>query len=262
MDDARKSENDAGLDDEFSLDQLSEAYAKVIRQQNDVDGTDLDPDPASVARGELVAEKVARGDELDDYFEDDADDSEEDDNAACPITPESIVESILFVGAPRGEQLTSRQIASLLRDVSPKEVAKIAKSLNEKYESENAAYRVDVDDGTLRLRIADDLLEFQNEHHGRNREFALSQAAIDTLAVVAYRQPISRDDVEKARNRPVGGVLNQLVKRNLLQTIPAPDKPRLKLYQTTDRFLDLFRLDSLYDLPQSHEVSELDEFED
>lgn len=258
MDDESKHEDE---NEEFSLDQLSEAYAKVIRQQSG-EAEQSDDDSEALARGELVAEKVARGDEPDDYFEDDPDDSEDDDNAACPITPESIVESILFVGAPRGEQLTSRQMAALLRDVSPKEVTKIAKALNKKYEAENAAYRVDVDDGAVRLRIADDLLEFQNEHHGRNREFALSQAAIDTLAVVAYRQPIGRDDIEKARNRPVGGVLNQLVKRNLLRTIPAPDKPRQKLYQTTDRFLDLFRLDSLYDLPQSHEVSELDDFVD
>jgi segregation and condensation protein B len=258
------SDIESDSDDEFSLDLLGEAYAKVIREQNGVDEIvveDGDGEESST-RGELVAEKVARnaGGE-DDYFEELEQDDAEDDDLACPVTPESIVESILFVGAPRGEKLTSKKIAAILRDVSPKEVTKIAKSLNRKYEKENCAYRVEIEGSNLRLKIADDLIEFQNEFNGRNKEFALSQAAIDVLAVVAYRQPTSREEIEKVRNRPVGGVLNQLVKRNLLVAVPNPDNGRQKLFQTTDRFLDLFHLESLEDLPQSHAPSDFDDFE-
>ena len=246
---------------ELSLDRLSEAYAEVLRQQAE------ESDEKPPERGQLVAEKVAReandDAESEDAFADDeqSDGKGQDDDAACPITPESIVESILFVGVPRGEKLTTKKIASVLRDVSPKEVGAIAKKLNKQYESENAAYRISFESKSLRMVLAEDLAELQNEYFGRNREATLSQAAIDTLAVVAYRQPIGREEIEKARNKPVGGILKQLVSRDLLSVNADEQNPRRKVYQTTDRFLDLFQLTELEDLPQAHDVSELDEFE-
>ena len=256
-----KQESAAEPDEELSLDRLSEAYAEVLRQQNN----NAESEDHAPSRGELVADKVARGADGDEEDTEPVEDDDEDfgdapdDDSACPITPESIVESILFVGVPRGEKLTSKKIASVLRDVSPKEVRSIAKKLNDQYESENAAYRVETESDSIRLVVAKDLAELQNEFFGRNREVALSQSAIDILAVVAYRQPISRDEIEKARNKPVGAVLSQLVRRDLLTATPDESKPKRKLYQTTDRFLDLFHLTELADLPQSHDVSDFDE---
>lgn len=243
---------------ELSLDRLSEAYAEVLRQQAGNDGPE---------RGQLIADKIAQeaesdsDEELDDAVEEAEDEVEFDDDAACPLTPESIVESILFVGVPRGEKLTSRKIASVMRDVSPKEVTSIAKKLNDRYEKENAAYRVNFESKSLSLVLAEDLNELQNDFFGRNREATLSQSAIDILAVVAYRQPIGRNEIEKARNKPVGAVLKQLVNRDLLTIVVDENDKKRKLYQTTDRFLDLFQLTELADLPQAHDVSELDEFE-
>ena len=92
-------------DDELSLDRLSEAYAEVLRQQT---GKDDDSEPEGPVRGELVADKLARDAEESEDEDSDDDDAEQDfdelpdDDTACPITPESIVESILFVGVPRG----------------------------------------------------------------------------------------------------------------------------------------------------------------
>lgn len=246
-------------DDELSLDRLSEAYAEVLRQQAS-DG----PESDGPVRGELVADKLARdAEETEDEELDDADADQEfdelpDDDSACPITPESIVESILFVGVPRGEKLTSKKIASVMRDVSPKEVRSIAKKLNEQYERENAAYRISLEEKSIRMVVAEDLLGLQNQFFGRNREATLSQSAIDILAVVAYRQPIGRDEIEKARNKSVGGVLNQLVRRDLLTTVPDEAKPKRKLYRTTERFLDLFHLEDLADLPQTQDVSDFE----
>lgn len=262
MDTDSNHDAEEDFEDELSLDRLSEAYAEVIRQQANPDAAD-----EGQSRGELVANKIARdkadqdgdGDDEADQAQTTAD--EADDNSACPITPESIIESILFVGTPRGEKLTSKQIASVMRDVSPKEVLAVAKQLNEKYEQEDAAYRIKTESDSIRMVIADDLLGFQNEYYGRNREVSLSQSAIDILAVVAYRQPISRDGIEKARNKPVGGVLKQLIRRDLLTTVPDADQPKRKLYRTTQRFLELFHLSELEDLPQSHDVSDVEDFE-
>lgn len=231
---------------EFSLNQLSEAYAEVIEAQTGVKHT-----------VGLPGQSEASGREADDSTSDD-----NDDNVGCPISPESIVESILFVGAPRDVKLNSRKIAAVLRDVSPKEVTKIVKELNRRYEKDNAAYRIKVDGGVFEMVLDPKLLDFQQEFFGRNREVRLSQAAIEVMAVVAYNQPITREQVEVLRGKPSGGVLKQLLKRQLLEQTRDEKKPKVKYYCTAERFLDLFELDELADLPQSHDMADMADLPD
>ncbi len=253
-DNENQPSEDDGFEDEFSLERLSEAYAQVIRQN-------AGDEPQS-SRGELVSEKVAR------QSAQSVSAAEEtlrsvtvvDDDAACPLSPESIVEAILFVGCPRGEKLTTRKIASTIRDVSPSEVKKIATALNEKYQQQNRAWRIDIDDNTLRMKIAEDLASLQASFHGRDKEASLSQNAIDVLAIIAYQQPATRELVDQSREKPSAGIIRQLVKRNLIAEEPLKDS-KGKAYRTTDRFLELLRLESLDDLPQS-QPAELDDFED
>ena len=93
--------------------------------------------------------------------------------------------------------------------------------------------------------------------YGRIRRARLSQSAIDVLALVAYNQPITKRDIEEMRQRPSGGVLSQLVRRGLLRIERVEEenkKRRQTLYWTTDRFLELFGLDSIDDLPRSQEM--------
>jgi segregation and condensation protein B len=82
------------------------------------------------------------------------------------------------------------------------------------------------------------------------------------MAIVAYNQPATKDLVEKIRLKPSGGVLTQLVKRELLAVEAGESNSKIKYYSTTDRFLDLFQLEELADLPQSHDVSDMDELAD
>lgn len=246
-------------EEEFSLDQLSRAYARVLNQDSEDSIEDQGGEDEAVRSSRQA---IAESDEIE--SEQAASDVEEvDDDAACPISPESIIEAILFVGSPKDVKLTSRKIAAVLRDVSPKEVTKIVKQINSRYESENAAYRIASNKGSLTMVLDESLVEFQQEFYGRNKQVKLSQAAIDVMAVVAYNQPLTRDQVEKIRAKPSGAILAQLVRRNLLYIIPdegATSKTRC--YATTDKFLDFFNLEEIADLPQSHEVSEIDELTD
>ena len=257
-------------DEELSLDQLSQAYAKVIQakkaesgegNEEDADESestevaDENPSPAAILEFAAAAKPKRRKQKS-------LEEIDAADNAACPISPESILEAILFVGAPKDVKLTGRKIAAVMRDISPKEVKKMAKELNKKYEEENAAYRIAVDGKEYRMELADDLLPLQNHFYGRDRAAKLSQGAIDVLAIVAYNQPVSKDDVEKARTRNSGPLLNQLVKRGLLDFEKTETKPVKRLYSTTDRFLDLFGLENLNDLPQTSSVSDLEELAD
>ncbi|MEL7497011.1 MAG: SMC-Scp complex subunit ScpB [Planctomycetota bacterium] len=229
---------------EFSLSQLSEAYASVIEKR-----TGVRP---------VVAAEPAPTDPLDDSEVPHA----SDDNAACPISPESIIEAILFIGAPRDVKLTSRKVAAVLRDVSPKEVTSIVRQLNEKYEQENAAFRIKSDGGVFEMVLDPALNDFQQEFYGRNKQVRLSQAAIDVMAIVAYNQPTTREQVDKVRGKPSGAVLSQLVRRQLLIVERGKENSKVRYYSTTDRFLDLFQLEAISDLPQSHDVSDIAELAD
>jgi segregation and condensation protein B len=86
------------------------------------------------------------------------------------------------------------------------------------------------------------------------REARLSQAAIDVLALVAYQQPIAGDQIQKLRNKPSSHVLAHLVRRGLLRIERPGAARRAPHYYTTDRFLRLFNLGSLDDLPRSEEA--------
>ena len=211
---------------ELSLDELGRAYAKAVG---------LVPD-------EPVAVSTAEPEPI-------------DDDAACELSPLSILEAILFVGTPEeSEPLTSRKIASWIRDVSPEEITKLTKELQATYEKEGSAIRLERDHNKLRFVLASEYDPVRENFYGEVRKARLSQQAIDVLAIVAYNQPAQKDRVTELRGKECGAILNQLVKRNLLSAESPEPKSRVKIYRTTDRFLDLYGLDSLDDLPQSEDV--------
>lgn len=177
-----------------------------------------------------------------------------DDAAVCPVSPRSIVEAILFVGSDDESQpLTTRKIAATMRDVSPGEVTKVVKELNAAYESQGAAFRIQQEKSVVRMVLTESCQPIRDRFYGEVRKARLGQQAIDVLAIVAYQQPVGKAQIDELRNRDCGSVLNQLTRRGLLDFERDPESPRSRIYRTTDRFLELFHLDSLDDLPQSAE---------
>lgn len=261
-------ENEAEVapeNEEFSLEELSNAYAKVLHEHQadgvtgDIKTADTSSDSEKTnaeALLDFAANKPRRRKQKS------LEKVDAEDNAGCAVSPESILEAILFVGAPKDVKLTARKIAAVMRDISPKEVKKMATELNKKYKSEDTAYRVDMEGGNYSLKLAEDLLPLQNRFFGRDRATKLSQGAIDVLAVVAYNQPVTKERVERIRAKPSGPLLNQLVKRNLIEVQRTETKPVKRIYTTSDRFLDLFGLEDLNDLPQTSTVSDLEELTD
>ncbi len=244
---------------EFSLEQLSQAYAKVIRGQATHQGaaseSETVPSESELAANveddlELANSEVLDPVELDDRRDD----------APCRITETSVLESILFVGAPPDVPLTAKRLASMMRDISPKEIPGLVEQLNQQYAAQNAAYRVVTKDKAFQLALADDLESIRSGFYGEVRSAQLTQQAIEVLAVVAYNQPISRSQIDKIRQRPSGALLSQLSERQLLAIDPQSESSRDRLYITTERFLKLFGLGELGDLPQAQEVDNIDEF--
>ena len=93
---------------------------------------------------------------------------------------------------------------------------------------------------------------------GRRARSKLSQAALETLAIIAYRQPITRAEVEEVRGVDCGAVVRSLLERGLIRVVGKKDVPgRPILYGTTRKFLEVFGLSSLNDLPTLREIEEL-----
>jgi len=239
MDDKSDDEiND--LDDEFSLDQLSRAYAEVMREKNPQAAEEKAPS-AEVAESTQTATKPKpksnAGDATVTASEKDIAENKAD-NADCPLTPESIIEAMLFVGTPKGIPFKISQIAAELRDVSEAEVISHIADLNKKYENEKAAFKIVVENEnanqSAHMALVEELNELQADFYGRNKQFQLSQTAIDVLSVVAYNQPLTREQVETARGKTSGSILAQLVRRNLLALNMDEPKPANRTYTTTD----------------------------
>ncbi|MEM9586037.1 MAG: SMC-Scp complex subunit ScpB [Planctomycetota bacterium] len=231
---------DEGLDSgdgELSLDDLGAAYARAAAKHA--------PDEFAVVEPEAPS---AQADPSLESHEDPA--GEED---GSPITPEAIIEAALFVGHPDNQAFTPERLASLMRDVTANEVDQIVDQLNDSYRDHQQAFRIVRDQAGYRLSIAPEIETVRQAFLGKVREARLSQLAVEVLSLVAYQPGISAQRVNDQRGRDCGSVLNQLVRRRLLEMrrIKPEDGGRaLPHYFPTERFLVLFGLESLEDLPQ------------
>ena len=235
----------------ISLDELAAAYAQSMgaRAEQAAPPEELRPGQQATEAAETPVAEA-----LDDAAPDDdglpLPDGEPSDDDPCPISPATILEAMLFVGNQQNEPLTADRTAELMRGVKPEEIPALIDGLNRRYAANHCPYRIVREQAGYRLSLHKAFEPVRNRFYGRVREARLSQAALDVLAIVAYRQPVTTDDVHRLRGTPSGHILTQLVRRQLLRIERSPEKPRQVTYYTTDRFLGLFGIDSLDDLPQ------------
>jgi segregation and condensation protein B len=147
-------------------------------------------------------------------------------------------------------------VASLMRGVRPAEIDSLVRELNRDYAARNCPYTIVAEGAGYRLTLREPLARLRDQFYGRARRARLSQAAIEVLAAVAYTAPITADEVSRLRGMASGHILLQLVRRQLLRLERDADRPRQARYSTTDRFLELFGLSSLDDLPRSSDLEE------
>lgn len=251
---------------DYSLDELSQAYAQILAEQNALE--------ISLPEGTIPPADDVEGDasEIDEEAEESETSPESSANTfiqplnfkqanldladedGLPVIPERVVESILFVGTPDNSPISARLIASLMRGVSPNEVDQYVEKLNRNYEAEGAAYRIEREDLGYRMQLDPAMIPVRNQFYGQIKEAKLNQQVIDVLSVVAYHQPVERAEVERLVGKPAGGSLNQLIRRNLI--IMEKTEGKTKCYRTTQRFLELFGLDEIDDLPQSEAMDD------
>lgn len=233
-------------DEGISLDQLSGAFREMLGGDGDDPYTDAPP-PAVAADDPAaeVAQVLATDAEL------------EARDAACEISPLTILEAMLFVGDPENAPITPQWVAGLMRGVRPAEIDAAVRELNDRYRAENRPYEIVSEGEGYRLQLLSEFRSLREKFFGRDKAIRLSPAAVEVLSVVAYHGSLTADEVTKLRGKPSNAILKQLLRRQLLRLETVENVPRRKSkFAPTQRFLDLFGLAGLEDLPRVQDVEQ------
>jgi segregation and condensation protein B len=168
-----------------------------------------------------------------------------------PVPPARIAEAI----APATARASAALAAGADRPVlSVSTIRAAVDLLNEAYTREGRSFRIEPVSGGLRIMTRPEHAEVLARFHGQRAHTRLSRAAIESLAIIAYRQPITRAEIESIRGVASGEILKTLMERRLVTiTGRAEELGRPMLYGTTRQFLETFGLASLKDLPPPEE---------
>ena len=165
-----------------------------------------------------------------------------------------IIEALLFASP---EPLTQAKVNSIFNSDTPN-LKEVVLTLNEQYVHDDRAFEINQVAGGYQLVSRQEYEHFIRKMLSKSGRLALSSAALDSLAIIAYKQPIGRYEVEAIRGVDSSGVLKTLLNRNLIKIKGRDSGPgRPLLYQTTAKFLKHFGLNRLSDMPKLKEITEL-----
>lgn len=223
----------------FSLQRLSAAFARLTASDS---SEPSDPETDSRDLAQSLDEIQQR--------------QSEDANEQQVLSPRMIVEGMLFVGQEDGRPLSNRSMAAHIRDVSPQEVDSLIEELNEVYAENGCCFHIVSEGAGYRMQLCEEQEAVRQRISGNTRQVRLSPHAIEVLSIVAYRQPVSADEVAKVRGSRSTALLNQLIRRGLLQLDRPGESAKRPVYRTTDRFNRLLNISSPAELPQSEDLDD------
>jgi len=170
-------------------------------------------------------------------------------SSVVKVTAESIVEAILFA---TDSPLPAAKIAQIMETGDAKSVKGHIDTLNHQYTETGRSFRIDQIAKGYQMLTVPAYNSWVSKVLRARSETKVSPAAMETLAIIAYKQPILRADIEAIRGVAAGEMVNRLREMNLVKIVGrAEELGRPMLYGTTKRFLEVFGLASLDDLPQS-----------
>nr|ANO58247.1 hypothetical protein [uncultured Planctomycetota bacterium] len=159
------------------------------------------------------------------------------------------LEAVLLVA---DSAMSPRRLAQLATLASPAEVGQLIERLNRIYDSGESAFHIERVATGFQLLTRPEFSMWLDRLHNRQVQLKLSTPALETLSIVAYRQPITRADIETIRGVQSTDILRHLMERGLVRIGGEEDSlGRPYLYETTRRFLELFGLTDLDDLPNA-----------
>jgi segregation and condensation protein B len=166
-------------------------------------------------------------------------------------TVETVVEAVLFAS---DESLTDSRLANIV-ETSVKQVRQSIKNLNDKYRANNNAFRIEQIAGGYQMLTLSTYNHWLKKLLRARSDSKLSPAALETLAIIAYKQPVIRADIEAIRGVAGGEVIRTLCYKGLVKIVGRAEiLGRPMLYGTTKKFLEVFGLNTLKDLPKIEEL--------
>lgn len=177
------------------------------------------------------------------------------------ISLEVIIEGILFASdAP----LTAEEICRNLQktkhavELRPSEAEYLIDKLNEQYEEQGRAFTITYLGGGYTFRTREELHPWLKVFQHENEKRKISQSAVEALAIIAYKQPITKPEVDHIRGVDSGYIVRQLLDKGLIEVAGRYDGPgRALLYRTTSTFLTHFGINSIEELPKPREIEEI-----
>ncbi|MBI5124479.1 MAG: SMC-Scp complex subunit ScpB [Candidatus Omnitrophica bacterium] len=166
-----------------------------------------------------------------------------------------IIEAVLFVS---DKPVSIATLKDVLKDIEPTDIRTCIEELNNEYSSSDRSFSVKEIAGGFQMLTDPVYSKWISSLYKRPPD-RLTGPALETLAIIAYKQPLTRSDIEIIRGVNVDGVLHTLEERSLIRPrgrVDAPGRPIL--YGTTNEFLQHFGLKSLEDLPKLKEFQESD----
>ena len=167
---------------------------------------------------------------------------------------DQIIEALLFASP---EPLTQKKVNSIFDNNAP-DLKSIINKINNKYATQDHGIEILEIAGGFQIRTKSDFDNYVRKLLNNSGHLYLSQAALEALSIISYKQPISKPDIESIRGVDCGGVLKTLLKKSLIMIKGRQDSPgRPLMYKTTNEFLQVFGLKRLSDLPKLKEISEI-----
>ncbi len=168
----------------------------------------------------------------------------------------AVLEALIFVS---DLPVSLKKLKEVLEDAEEGQIEQVLDELLCEYDNRRGGIVLQKVAGGYQFRTPADLSAWVLKFRG-GRPLSLSQAAMETLAVIAYRQPVMKSEIEKVRGVDASAALRGLLEKNLIRIVGRKDVPgRPIMYGTTRRFLEVFTLNDLSELPTMQEVRELEE---
>lgn len=167
----------------------------------------------------------------------------------------SAVEALILASP---DPLGGKKIADMIDDLTPSKVAQAVAALNNNYMEIGSSFRIREISGGYQFYIVNEFAGFVQEMFARRRKLRLTRASLETLAIIAYKQPVTKVEIEQIRGVASDGVIHNLLEKKMLTiTGRAATVGKPLQYGTTDEFLKFFGLNKIADLPKMSEIEEL-----
>ncbi|MCZ6677339.1 MAG: SMC-Scp complex subunit ScpB [Candidatus Poribacteria bacterium] len=167
----------------------------------------------------------------------------------------SILEAVLFVAS---EPTALKQFSQLFDGISTRKIRQLLMQLRDEYRDTNRSFQlIEIANG-FQICTRPEYHRWVEKFHTRRVRVKLSPSALETLAIVAYKQPVTRTEVEEIRGVNSDSVLNSLIEKGMVRIAGRrPGPGRSLLFATTDEFLQQFGLKELAELPSMEEIEQI-----